>query len=396
MLDISNKLHAMVDEFVSSLSSECDTLANKLSSHASKCVAPVADPDPAPTPRLSNRTTTEVLNGLRRPSDAQLVDNRHQEEKSQKEPVTPDFTGGPPRGRVDGRSLRPVREEERRSRSLDSTHTLNNGRSLDVGSSHTAAKAEAKHVRGKPDMAAIGEILGHIEILSSDQSSDECVRARLKYSKQKHTKLCLPKTRPSSARARPSVREPKSPSLSRESSHTLNYSYEEETTSIGGRSQAIETSGCELIWPQDDRGVNEGWIEKKSRNNHVASLKATHKKSAGKDIVGEISQDEGDESNEDDVEGNPLHAQSDEEEIPVLPKVPVKRKSLDAKGCERRTQRGRAKSASPQTKKQKTPQLDASVITQLSFGRRPQNCVSLSFALTFTFLPCMCYVCHAE
>jgi hypothetical protein len=31
MLDISNKLHAMVDEFVSSLSSECDTLANNVS-----------------------------------------------------------------------------------------------------------------------------------------------------------------------------------------------------------------------------------------------------------------------------------------------------------------------------------------------------------------------------
>ena len=79
------------------------------------------------------------------------------------------------------------------------------------------------------------------------------------------------------------------------------------------------------------------------------------------------------------MEGNPGEAESDGEEMPVLPKVPVKRKSLnEAKACERRTQRGRPKSASPQMEKQKTPTIDASVITQLEFGRRPQNCVSIS------------------
>lgn len=38
MLDISNKLHALVDEFVSHLSSECDSLANTVSTEALKYV----------------------------------------------------------------------------------------------------------------------------------------------------------------------------------------------------------------------------------------------------------------------------------------------------------------------------------------------------------------------
>jgi hypothetical protein len=34
MLDISNKLHALVDEFVSNLSSECDSLTHNVSAQA--------------------------------------------------------------------------------------------------------------------------------------------------------------------------------------------------------------------------------------------------------------------------------------------------------------------------------------------------------------------------
>ena len=66
----------------------------------------------------------------------------------------------------------------------------------------------------------------------------------------------------------------------------------------------------------------------------------------------EISLQEGDESNEEDLEANPTATETDGDEIPVLPKVPVKRKILnDAKGSERKTQRGSTKSASPQMKK---------------------------------------------
>ena len=70
--------------------------------------------------------------------------------------------------------------------------------------------------------------------------------------------------------------------------------------------------------------------------------------------------------------------ESDGEELPVLPKVPVKRRlQNEARAGERRTQRGKTNRTSPSTKKHRTPQLDASVITQLEFGRRPPNSVSL-------------------
>jgi hypothetical protein len=79
MRDISNKLHALVDEFVSNLSSKCDSLANTISTQASKHARLV---EASKAPRLSNRTTTEVLNGLRRPSEKPLVDKGHREEKA--------------------------------------------------------------------------------------------------------------------------------------------------------------------------------------------------------------------------------------------------------------------------------------------------------------------------
>lgn len=376
MLDISNKLHALVDEFVSNLSSECDTLANNVSSQACKYVAPGPLAEPAPTPRQSNRTTSEVLNGLRRPSEPHLMNNRHQEENTQMEPVKPNFTDRAPRSRSDGRFERPVRNVEPSRTSLEGDANQSHARSLDINSSYTPSNDPAKHGRTIPGMAAIDKFLGSIEILSSDQSSDDCLRARLKHSKPKHPKAPPPKTR-----GRPTVRDKRSPSMSRESSHTMNYSYEEETTSIGGRRHAIENPSTQLIWPQDERDVHGGTL-KKSGGNGVVSHKAKEKDSTRQQGAGEISQNEGDESNEEDVEGNPIDAESDEEEMPVLPKVPVKRKSLnDTKGCERRTQRGRPKSASPQMKKQRTPQIDASVITQLDFDRRPQNCVRIIFAV---------------
>jgi hypothetical protein len=88
---------------------------------------------------------------------------------------------------------------------------------------------------------------------------------------------------------------------------------------------------------------------------------------------------EDDEMTDEDVQRRPNGTDTDGEELPVLPKVPVKRKLMsEPKGSERRTQRGRSKSTSPQLKKQRCPQIDASVITQLEFGRRPINSVSIS------------------
>ena len=68
---------------------------------------------------------------------------------------------------------------------------------------------------------------------------------------------------------------------------------------------------------------------------------------------------------------------SDEEELPVLPKVPVKRKLMsEACGSASKNQRGSRNGGSVSMKRQRTPLIDAAVITELEFGPRPMNSVS--------------------
>jgi hypothetical protein len=218
-----------------------------------------------------------------------------------------------------------------------------------------------------------------IEILSSDQSSDDCLLTSMKYLKTKKVKQNSPGIRNSGSRGRPTSGGIHSPAVSRESSHLMNYSYEVDTINLGGRSHPNETTYSKLQWPADEVDDHEGGSGTKSENNSAPFHLETQSKSGRKPGELSISEHEGDESNDEDLEGNPSQIETDGEELPVLPKVPVKRKLLnEAKGGTSKTQRGRPKSASPQLKKQNTPQIDASVITQLEFGRRPQNCVSIA------------------
>ena len=102
----------------------------------------------------------------------------------------------------------------------------------------------------------------------------------------------------------------------------------------------------------DEGSELEGEPLQNSPENNTLCNKTSHKKSEREHVEEKISFPESDESNEDYLEGNQLEADSDGEEPPVLPKVPVKRKLLnEAKACERRNQRDRPKSASPQMKK---------------------------------------------
>lgn len=92
----------------------------------------------------------------------------------------------------------------------------------------------------------------------------------------------------------------------------------------------------------------------------------------------DINLQETDEFDDGDIGPDALEVSSDAEELEVLPKVPVKRKLLsEPKPSDRKSQRGRSTSKSPQVKKYKTPTIDASVITQLEFSKRPLNSVSI-------------------
>jgi hypothetical protein len=171
----------------------------------------------------------------------------------------------------------------------------------------------------------------------------------------------------------------RSPLSSPESSHHLNYSYEEDTNSIGSKNPHVESTFPKLRLPSDvEDALEDGGIWKGSEDDEATPLSEHQQKPERKSRHEDTSPEEGDESNEEDAKCDPNGIETDVEELPVLPKKPVKRKLMsEAKGNEKRTQKGRTKSSSPSMKKQRTPQIDASVITKLEFGRRPENSVSI-------------------
>jgi hypothetical protein len=71
MHDISNKLHAMVDEFVSNLSSKCDSLATKVTDKNHEFGEVNVGLTTAMAQRSINRTPSDILQGLKKPRDIQ-------------------------------------------------------------------------------------------------------------------------------------------------------------------------------------------------------------------------------------------------------------------------------------------------------------------------------------
>ena len=373
MLDISNKLHAMVDEFVSNLTSECDSLVNNVSAQGHKSVAHNSGPEAPRAGRPSNRSTLEVLKGLTRPSKAQEM------EKSHIDCGKSSNVAGMAKSRDNPTSLRQSLELQSKSASSDGLDHKEDNISTDLLFNNIVAKGEVKQRRTAKDNVPKGKVFHTVEILSSDHSSDDCLIPLIKSKKKKVGKQNITKVQKSTSRGISTAIGIQSPSTSPESSHVMNYSYEEDTLSLGSKNPPIESTFPKLKWPQDVGDVAEdaeNW--KRGEHNEAEPYSESHRKHERKKANEETSLEEGDESSDEDGERHPNGTETDVEELPVLPKVPVKRKLMsEPKGGERRTQRGRTKSSSPQVKKQRTPQIDASVITKLEFDRRPANSVSI-------------------
>lgn len=331
MFEISNKLHALVDEFVSNLSSECDSLANN--AYFARDTAP----ENAQAARPSNRTATEVLNGLKRPSGPHAMDHIHREGKTLVE------------------------------------------------------HAKAKLKEGNSTRRDGGRVSQPYELLSSDHSSEDSRPPATKFTKKPLRNQRAMRARNSHTRGSSSQVHIESSVRSPESSHVMNYNYEGETKSEGGRSLDVETHFEKLRWPQNiEVLLDDGMTEKASHDNVAECSKQSQKKKGRSKCNDDILSEEGDESTEEGIGRTTPGAESDVEELPVLPKVPVKRRLANEAGVgQRRTQRGRPKSTSPLMKKPKTPQIDASVITQLYFARRPSNCVSMH-TLLFVIIYSIC------
>lgn len=373
MLDISNKLHAMVDEFVSNLTSECDVLVNNVSAQGHKSVAHDSGPEGPRAGRPSNRTTLEVLKGLTRPSESQMMDKSHNDRGRS------NIVDGIKRTRDNGRSSRQLSEMQSKSASSEGVDHKEENRSVDLLLDDIVTKAEVKQPRPAKDTGAKGKFVHTVEILSSDHSSDDSLIPLLKSCKKKVGKQNSSKAQKSTSRGISTGKGIRSPSTSPESSHVMNYSYEEDTLSLGSKNPPVETTFPKLKWPEDVGDVPEdGSNRKRSEQNEAELYSESHRKHERKEGNEETSMEEGNESSDEEAERRPNGTESDVEELPVLPKVPVKRKLMsEPKGSERRAQRGRTKSSSPQVKKQRTPQIDASVITKLEFDRRPTNSVSI-------------------
>lgn len=326
MFDISNKLHALVDEFVSNLSSECDSLANTVSAHAQLLLGNDITPAGAVSQRSSNRTAAEVLIGLKRPAVLNVTNSLLREDKLKMMQANANPKEGTIRNRDGGR--RP----------------------------HS------------------------VELLSSDGSSDDGRLPAIKHPKKTPGNQPRPKLRNSRPRRSSHGVELVTPLRSPESSHTLDYSYDGDTKSEGAAMIHHETTPQKLRWPEHAEDREEaGGVGNKSTQFVANKNKESHRKSGKSKRDDDNTVQGGESSNEDDIGHNLVGTDSEGEELPVLPKIPVKRRLLnETKPHERRIQRGRPKSTSPQIKKPKTPQIDASVITQLEFGRRPANSVSNS------------------
>ena len=379
MIDISNKLHALVDEFVSNLSSEYDSLAQSVSAEAHMYVAPDSAIAGTQTQRPSNRTTTEVLNGLIRPTNTPLTSSHNRGGKSHVQDGKPDLQTGSSRNRELGRDLRVPKDTKARSGTLLDLDDIGCVKGVDPEINNKSSR-ELGNRRDKPKhMVSKGRLMHDVELLSSDSASDDSIRGRAKHAARNRSTQPATKARLTNSQGKSRRMETRSPSRSPVSSHSTDYSYDEDTPSLGGTRPHGETTFPKLRWPMDLGGSDEeGGTAQKSDNNGVQGTTEYQSKHERKKDDAELSLEEGDESDGSDTGLNPLQTESDAEEKPVLPRVPVKRKVVNQPRVrERRTQRGSAKSTSPQTKRQRTPQIDASVITKLEFGRRPENCVSI-------------------
>ena len=329
MLDISNKLHALVDEFVSHLSSECDTLAHNVSSQPHIYLAHDSATEVLTQPKLSNRIAAEVLSGLKRPSAVHVLDSHRRQGKSP--------------------------SDKRMATSNDvNSRTRDDGRNSQT-----------------------------VELLSSDHSSDDFRRPAPKSSKKLVGNLRRSKVRNSSSRSSSPGIDITSPQRSRKSSPVLDYGYEGDTKGFD-----VEATFHKLRWPQEPEDSEEdGGLGKPSDNNVAHCNRESSQKKSRPTCADDVNLEDGDESTEDDTGRHAVGNESSGEDLPVIPKVPVKRRLVnEARAQERGTQRGKAKSTSPQIKKPKTPQIDASVITQLEFSTRPANSVSTSHMSFGSFL----------
>ena len=301
MVDISNKLHALVDEFVSNLSSECNSLAHNVSAEAHMYVAHDSALAGSQTQRTSNRTTSEVLNGLKRPSADPLTSSCNIEGKSEVQHLKQTFQAVNNRNREECRDRRYKKDMKGKSAALQELDDPN--RVLGVDNDVEDLLSRELETRGgsTTHSKAKGRSTQEVELLSSDSASDDCPRPRANHSGRRPRIQHATKGRASASQGRSRRRDTRSPSWSPESSHLMDYSYEEDKPSLGEASPAGETSFEKLRWPFDLGGSHEdgGTGQKSDNDDALGDTENQPQNERNKDDV-DISIGVGEESNGED------------------------------------------------------------------------------------------------
>jgi hypothetical protein len=268
MIDISNKLHAMVDEFVSNLTSECESVVFHVSARGHKKVVGDSGPESPRAARPSNRTTQEVLSPLRRPSESHVPAKSSGIGKSHMECGKPSMLETNKKDRDSGKNA-----------SLEGVSHKEETRSVGTLQKKIVSTAEATQPHPPQDTASRGKIFHTVEILSSDHSSDDSFVAIVKSTKKKVFKPLSKKSEPSTSRVISAETGKRSTPTSPESSHVMNYSYEEDTQSLGSKNPPVETPFPKLSLPEDvgdDPEEEDPWVSVEL--NEAEPFTESHKK----------------------------------------------------------------------------------------------------------------------
>ena len=137
---------------------------------------------------------------------------------------------GNTRSKDEGTSSRILKDTKHKSGLLEGNERPNSVKSVHTVSDQFLSKV--KHRRSKNDMGTKGKFMENVEVLSSDHSSDDSLQRHLQFPPKMLRKQSTTKPRNCRSRGMPTDIDVPSPSRSRESSHLLSYSYEEESNSL--------------------------------------------------------------------------------------------------------------------------------------------------------------------
>jgi hypothetical protein len=145
-----------------------------------------------------------------------------------------------------------MKELGTRSASLERFDLSDERKSVDIVFDTKPNFNVGKQTRSTHDPVSKGKFVQHIEVLSSDNSSDVSLRPFPKKSKEIRVPHGSRKKRTSSSKGRTTRKDIHSASSSPGSSQSTDYSYDEDTLSLGTKNPHGEMTYPKLTLPEEE------------------------------------------------------------------------------------------------------------------------------------------------